>query len=247
MNIFEFLPAKQAESIREHGYTLSSLEMAAIIERSGESIDKKHRAYAEIIESYPDYPDSEFPKKLKYRPKGGLHNYLRELIKWEKKTIADFADFALADESSKFELYEDSVDEKRILIEKGDSLKSVQAAAHRCNLDSPTMADVVVVRTIGDPWKHCYTATLSREGEITSICTVHFDDERNLLDDNFPYGLYHVDVRPEGSYMNTQHDLSIFKKVHPSRVMGTPHSILSKYTIEELRAKWIREGHLDPD
>ena len=88
MNIYDYFNSRDiAEHCRKIGHVFSTLDMAVIVANSNKTIREKHEAYREIIAGCPDMAVSE---RNCFDAQESLHNYLRELIDWEEKTIAEF-------------------------------------------------------------------------------------------------------------------------------------------------------------
>ena len=92
MNIYDYiydyaLSKDVAEHCKKVGHVFSSLDMAVLVAFSGRTVKKKHAAWREIIENYPDMPIHE---SSWFEAQESLHNYLRELIEFEEKQIRDF-------------------------------------------------------------------------------------------------------------------------------------------------------------
>lgn len=89
MDIAKFINSKD---IREHliniGYKFNSLEAAWLIFQSkSASIEEKHQAFKELIDTMPD---CKIKERMNTEPKDSLHAYLQEYMECENKLLNDF-------------------------------------------------------------------------------------------------------------------------------------------------------------
>ena len=88
MNIYEYLVSPDiAAHCAGIGHVFSPLDMAVIVALCGRPIKEKHAAWREIIRDYPDMP---IHKSMNFEERASLHDFLRGLIAWEEKMMADF-------------------------------------------------------------------------------------------------------------------------------------------------------------
>jgi len=164
---------------------LQYFKLAANIWKSEKTLTDKHTAYHDII---MNHPDCDFPVDVKHYPEGGLHNYLRELIAWEEKSMMELV---TSDSDSEYVLNE-VMNDDYIMISKHATYEEAQRAVCHCNWKDQRMVFASIARTIGQSgksWKHLYSVALNRSGEPINIEAVHFDDDDYPSYDGCPYGL----------------------------------------------------------
>ena len=91
MGILRFINSKDIrEYLREMGYAFNSLEAAWLIYQCRDAtIDEKHKAWNELIETMPDCPIEE---RMNTVPQDSLHAFLRQYMELEDKYINEFCD-----------------------------------------------------------------------------------------------------------------------------------------------------------
>ena len=96
MDIFRFINSKDIrEHIRSIGYEFNSLEAAWLIYQCHDAtIDEKHKAWNELIETMPDCP---IEKRLNTVAQDSLHAFLRQYIELEDRYLNEFCDERHAD------------------------------------------------------------------------------------------------------------------------------------------------------
>jgi len=88
MNIYEYMHSPDiAAHCEKIGHIFSPLDMAVLIKLSDKTMKEKHAAWKEIISDYPDMPINE---SSNFKARDSLHEFLRELIRWEEKIIEKF-------------------------------------------------------------------------------------------------------------------------------------------------------------
>lgn len=89
MDIFRFVNSKDIrEYLRDIGYEFNSLEAAWLIYQCRDAtIDEKHKAWNELIETMPDCPIAE---RLNTVPQDSLHTFLRQYMELEDKFMNEF-------------------------------------------------------------------------------------------------------------------------------------------------------------
>lgn len=96
MDTFRFINSKDIrEHIRSIRYEFNSLETAWLIYQCHDAtIDEKHKAWNELIETMPDCP---IEKRLNTVAQDSLHAFLRQYMKLEDKYMNEFCDERHAD------------------------------------------------------------------------------------------------------------------------------------------------------
>lgn len=96
MNILRFINSKDIrEHLRSIGYEFNSLETAWLIYQCHDAtIDEKHKAWNELIETMPDCP---IEKRLNTVAQDSLHAFLRLYMTLEDKYMNEFCDERHAD------------------------------------------------------------------------------------------------------------------------------------------------------
>ena len=96
MDIFRFINSKDIrEHLRSIGYEFNSLEAAWLIYQCHDAtIDEKHKAWNELIETMPDCP---IEKRLNTVAQDSLHAFLRQYIELEDRYLNEFCDERHAD------------------------------------------------------------------------------------------------------------------------------------------------------
>lgn len=96
MDIFRFINSKDIrEHLRSIGYEFNSLEAAWLIYQCHDAtIDEKHKAWNELIETMPDCP---IEKRLNTIAQDSLHAFLRQYMTLEDKYMNEFCDERHAD------------------------------------------------------------------------------------------------------------------------------------------------------
>ena len=89
MNIFRFVNSKDIrEHLRDIGYEFNSLEAAWLIYQCCDAtIDEKHKAWNELIETMPDCP---IEKRLNTVAQDSLHAFLIQYMELEDKYRNEF-------------------------------------------------------------------------------------------------------------------------------------------------------------
>ena len=96
MDVFRFINSKDIrEHLRSIGYEFNSLEAAWLIYQCHDAtIDEKHKAWNELIETMPDCP---IEKRLNTVAQDSLHAFLRQYIELEDRYLNEFCDERHAD------------------------------------------------------------------------------------------------------------------------------------------------------
>lgn len=96
MDIFRFINSKDIrEHLRSISYEFNSLETAWLIYQCHDAtIDEKHKAWNELIETMPDCP---IEKRLNTVAQDSLHAFLRQYMTLEDKYMNEFCDERHAD------------------------------------------------------------------------------------------------------------------------------------------------------
>lgn len=96
MNILRFINSKDIrEHLRSIRYEFNSLETAWLIYQCHDAtIDEKHKAWNELIETMPDCP---IEKRLNTVAQDSLHAFLRLYMTLEDKYMNEFCDERHAD------------------------------------------------------------------------------------------------------------------------------------------------------
>lgn len=96
MDIFRFINSKDIrEHLRSISYEFNSLETAWLIYQCHDAtIDEKHKAWNELIETMPDCP---IEKRLNTVAQDSLHAFLRQYIELEDRYLNEFCDERHAD------------------------------------------------------------------------------------------------------------------------------------------------------
>lgn len=96
MDVFRFINSKDIrEHLRSIGYEFNSLEAAWLIYQCHDAtIDEKHKAWNELIETMPDCP---IEKRLNTVAQDSLHAFLRQYIELEDRYMNEFCDERHAD------------------------------------------------------------------------------------------------------------------------------------------------------
>ena len=89
MNIFRFINSKDIrEHLRKLDYQFNSLETAWLIYQCREAtIEEKHKAWEELIETMPD---CEILKRFNTAPQPSLHDFLKKFMELEDRFVTQF-------------------------------------------------------------------------------------------------------------------------------------------------------------
>lgn len=90
MDIYEFINSKDVrEHCRKIGHEFNSIETAFLIYQSqNHTIQQKHDAWGEIIETFPDMPIAE---RLNCPHYDSLHDMLKQYMTLESRILSDFS------------------------------------------------------------------------------------------------------------------------------------------------------------
>ena len=91
MDIFRFINSKDIRAyLKETDYKFNSLEAAWLVYQcSDATVDEKHKAWKEIIETMPD---CRIEERRNTAPQESLHAFLQKYMEIEDRMISDFCD-----------------------------------------------------------------------------------------------------------------------------------------------------------